>query len=137
MRFGFKLKSKIKYRKFRGQTALHKSAGNKHRGICYMLVAAGANLSLKDADGHTPMIHAFNANDHDLAAYLESKYTRDRKLVQKLITYAKRGYIKLHLSVAISFCNRNCNQYTYVLLLLSSQGQEKFLHMEPVPGAHR
>lgn len=39
-----------------------------------MLVAAGANLSLKDADGLTPMVHAFHADDHDLAAYLESKW---------------------------------------------------------------
>lgn len=38
-----------------------------------MLVAAGANLTLKDAEGQTPMMHAFSADDHDLAAYLESK----------------------------------------------------------------
>lgn len=57
-----------------GQTALHKAAGAKHRGICYMLVAAGGNLSLRDADGQTPMMHAFQANDHDLAAYLESEF---------------------------------------------------------------
>lgn len=38
-----------------------------------MLVAAGANLTLKDAEGLTPMMHAFQADDHDLAAYLESK----------------------------------------------------------------
>lgn len=40
-----------------------------------MLVAAGGNLSLRDADGQTPMMHAFQANDHDLAAYLESETT--------------------------------------------------------------
>lgn len=39
-----------------------------------MLVAAGGNLSLRDADGQTPMMHAFQANDHDLAAYLESEF---------------------------------------------------------------
>ena len=38
-----------------------------------MLVAAGANLTMKDAEGQTPMMHAFQADDHDLAAYLESK----------------------------------------------------------------
>lgn len=58
---------------YRGQTALHKAASTKQRGICYMLVAAGANLSLKDSEGQTPMMHAFQADDHDLAAYLESK----------------------------------------------------------------
>ncbi|XP_037029627.1 eye-specific diacylglycerol kinase isoform X3 [Bradysia coprophila] len=57
----------------KGQTALHKAAGSKQRGICYMLVAAGASLTMKDSEGLTPMMQAFAADDHDLAAYLESQ----------------------------------------------------------------
>lgn len=37
-----------------------------------MLVAAGANLNMRDANGQTPMMLAFQVDDHDLAAYLES-----------------------------------------------------------------
>lgn len=62
----------------RGQTALHKAASNKQRGICYMLVAAGANLTMKDAEGQTPMMHAFQADDQDLATYLESKMNHSK-----------------------------------------------------------
>jgi len=39
-----------------------------------MLVAGGASLSVRDHSGHTPRALALNANDHELAAYLESKY---------------------------------------------------------------
>lgn len=38
-----------------------------------MLVAAGASLSIKDRQGNTPMMVAFNVDAHDLASYLESK----------------------------------------------------------------
>lgn len=58
---------------YRGQTALHKAANNKRRSICYMLVAAGASLTLHDNDGCTPRMLALNADDHELATYLESK----------------------------------------------------------------
>lgn len=37
-----------------------------------MLVAAGANLCMRDANGQTPMMLAFQSDDQDLAAYLES-----------------------------------------------------------------
>lgn len=56
-----------------GQTALHKAAGNRRRSICYMLVAAGASLLLQDNQGYTPKILAIHADDHELAAYLESE----------------------------------------------------------------
>lgn len=39
-----------------------------------MLVAAGANLNMRDANGQTPMMLAFQADDHDLATYLESMH---------------------------------------------------------------
>lgn len=39
-----------------------------------MLVAGGANLIIQDCDGLTPKTLALQANDPDLAAYLESKY---------------------------------------------------------------
>lgn len=38
-----------------------------------MLVAAGSNLQMRDINGQTPMMLAFQVDDHDLAAYLESK----------------------------------------------------------------
>ena len=57
----------------KGQTALHKAAAMKRRSISYMLVAAGSNLLLQDSAGKTPKILALEADDHELAAYLESK----------------------------------------------------------------
>lgn len=58
----------------RGHTALHKAVQQKHRNICYMLVAAGASLTMRDANGMTPMMIAFHVEDNDLATYLESKF---------------------------------------------------------------
>ena len=57
----------------KGQTALHKAAAMKRRSISYMLVAAGSNLLLQDNAGKTPKILALEVDDHELAAYLESK----------------------------------------------------------------
>ncbi|XP_069355194.1 eye-specific diacylglycerol kinase isoform X13 [Maniola hyperantus] len=57
----------------RGQTALHKAAAHKRRAICCMLVAGGASLTRQDHAGLTPRHHALRAEDHDLAAYLESQ----------------------------------------------------------------
>ncbi|PNF21722.1 Eye-specific diacylglycerol kinase [Cryptotermes secundus] len=57
----------------RGQTALHKAAANKRRSICCMLVAGGASLTLPDHQGNTPRLLALQAEDHELAAYLESQ----------------------------------------------------------------
>lgn len=58
----------------KGQTALHKAATVKRRSICYMLVAGGSNLLIQDNEGKTPKILALDADDHELAAYLESKW---------------------------------------------------------------
>lgn len=71
---------------FRGQTALHKAAENKQRNICYMLVAGGASLTMKDSDGQTPMMLAFQADDHDLAAYLESKTQKPKTYLELVAT---------------------------------------------------
>ncbi|XP_026765016.1 eye-specific diacylglycerol kinase isoform X2 [Galleria mellonella] len=57
----------------RGQTALHKAAAHKRRAICCMLVAGGASLTRQDHAGLTPRHLALRAEDHDLAAYLESQ----------------------------------------------------------------
>ncbi|KAJ0179396.1 hypothetical protein K1T71_005108 [Dendrolimus kikuchii] len=57
----------------RGQTALHKAAAHKRRAICCMLVAGGASLTRQDHAGLTPRHLALRADDHDLAAYLESQ----------------------------------------------------------------
>ncbi|XP_045492841.1 eye-specific diacylglycerol kinase isoform X2 [Colias croceus] len=57
----------------KGQTALHKAATYKRRAICCMLVAGGASLTRQDHAGLTPRHLALRADDHDLAAYLESQ----------------------------------------------------------------
>ncbi|GAB0095419.1 Ankyrin repeat-containing domain [Sergentomyia squamirostris] len=57
----------------KGQTALHVAAANKRRSICYMLVAAGANLDIQDNEGRTPKMLAILADDHNLASYLENQ----------------------------------------------------------------
>lgn len=59
----------------KGQTALHKAASMKRRSVCYMLVAGGTSLLIRDYEGKTPKILALEADDHELAAYLESKCT--------------------------------------------------------------
>ncbi|KAF2903245.1 hypothetical protein ILUMI_02941 [Ignelater luminosus] len=56
-----------------GQTPLHKAAAYKCRGICCMLVAAGASLDITDHRGLTPRLLALQSDDQDLAAYLESQ----------------------------------------------------------------
>lgn len=43
-----------------------------------MLVAAGANLAIQDNEGKTPKVLALLADDHSLAAYLESKLNLPR-----------------------------------------------------------
>ncbi|XP_047003268.1 eye-specific diacylglycerol kinase isoform X1 [Schistocerca americana] len=57
----------------KGQTALHKAAAHKRRSICCMLVAGGASLTIQDRHGNTPKMLAQQAEDHELAAYLESQ----------------------------------------------------------------
>ncbi|XP_045488964.1 eye-specific diacylglycerol kinase isoform X5 [Pieris rapae] len=57
----------------KGQTALHKAAAYKRRAICCMLVAGGASLTRQDHASLTPRQIALRADDHDLAAYLESQ----------------------------------------------------------------
>ncbi|XP_062527831.1 eye-specific diacylglycerol kinase isoform X2 [Bombyx mori] len=57
----------------RGQTALHKAAAHRRRAVCCMLVAGGASLTRADHAGLTPRHLALRADDHDLAAYLESQ----------------------------------------------------------------
>lgn len=52
---------------------MHKAAQFGQSKICYMLVASGANLTMRDADGNTPMMLAFQYSHYDLATYLESK----------------------------------------------------------------
>uniref|UniRef100_A0A8C0G0X3 Diacylglycerol kinase n=1 Tax=Chelonoidis abingdonii TaxID=106734 RepID=A0A8C0G0X3_CHEAB len=55
-----------------GETALHKAACQRHRGICQLLVDAGASLRNTDSKGQTPKDKAQQAGDSDLASYLES-----------------------------------------------------------------
>ncbi|XP_014229387.1 eye-specific diacylglycerol kinase isoform X1 [Trichogramma pretiosum] len=57
----------------KGQTALHKAAQQKKRSICCMLVAGGARLTVRDLAGNTPRELALAAEDHELAAYLQSQ----------------------------------------------------------------
>uniref|UniRef100_A0ACB8FMG1 Uncharacterized protein n=2 Tax=Sphaerodactylus townsendi TaxID=933632 RepID=A0ACB8FMG1_9SAUR len=56
-----------------GETALHKAACQRHRGICQLLVEAGASLKNTDSKGKTPRDRAQQAGDPDLASYLESR----------------------------------------------------------------
>ncbi|CAM4456062.1 diacylglycerol kinase iota isoform X3 [Caretta caretta] len=56
-----------------GETALHKAACQRHRGICQLLVDAGASLRNTDSKGQTPRDKAQQAGDSDLASYLESR----------------------------------------------------------------
>ncbi|XP_017139867.1 eye-specific diacylglycerol kinase isoform X4 [Drosophila miranda] len=56
-----------------GQTALHIAADTTRRELCVMLVAAGASLQARNAEGNTPMMVAFNRNANEIATYLESK----------------------------------------------------------------
>lgn len=58
---------------YRGQTALHKAALYKLRNICCMLVAGGATVNVADNKGMTPRLLALQAEDMELAAYLESE----------------------------------------------------------------
>uniref|UniRef100_A0A670YKI7 Diacylglycerol kinase n=1 Tax=Pseudonaja textilis TaxID=8673 RepID=A0A670YKI7_PSETE len=55
-----------------GETALHKAAYQRHRGICQLLVEAGASLRQMDSKDKTPRDRAQQAGDPDLASYLES-----------------------------------------------------------------
>uniref|UniRef100_A0A803T6G3 Diacylglycerol kinase n=1 Tax=Anolis carolinensis TaxID=28377 RepID=A0A803T6G3_ANOCA len=57
----------------KGETALHKAACQRHRGICQLLVEAGASLRKTDSKGKTPRDRAQQAGDPDLASYLESR----------------------------------------------------------------
>lgn len=54
-----------------------------------MLVAAGANLNMRDANGQTPMMLAFQADDHDLATYLESMWRFSSHLHSTYYTHRK------------------------------------------------
>ncbi|XP_058053699.1 eye-specific diacylglycerol kinase [Anopheles bellator] len=56
-----------------GQTALHKAAASKQRSICYMLIAAGASLSIQDNNGRTARMLASDVDDFELALYLENQ----------------------------------------------------------------
>uniref|UniRef100_A0A1I8N8G0 Diacylglycerol kinase n=1 Tax=Musca domestica TaxID=7370 RepID=A0A1I8N8G0_MUSDO len=56
-----------------GQTALHVAAQHGRRDLCVILVAAGANVELRDMNGNTAMMVAFNKNYTEIASYLESQ----------------------------------------------------------------
>ena len=57
----------------RGQTALQVAAAAGRRSVCCLLVAAGASLAVRDRQGRTAKQLALQANDSELAHYLESK----------------------------------------------------------------
>uniref|UniRef100_A0A1I8NMW2 Diacylglycerol kinase n=1 Tax=Stomoxys calcitrans TaxID=35570 RepID=A0A1I8NMW2_STOCA len=59
--------------KEKGETALHVAARNGQRDLCVMLVAAGANVEIRDMSGNTAMMVAFNRNFTEIASYLESQ----------------------------------------------------------------
>lgn len=51
-----------------------------------MLVAGGASLTMKDADGQTPMMLACKVEDRDLADYLESKSKKPKTYLELVAT---------------------------------------------------
>lgn len=53
-----------------------------------MLVAAGASLTMRDANGLTPMMIAFQVEDNDLATYLESEFLFITNFVRSLSVIA-------------------------------------------------
>jgi len=57
----------------KGHTALHCAALHGRRTICSMLVASGATLTLADSESSTPRLLALQADDRELADYLESQ----------------------------------------------------------------
>lgn len=57
----------------RGQTALQVAAAAGRRSVCCLLVAAGASLAVRDRQGRTAKQLALQANDSELAHYLESQ----------------------------------------------------------------
>uniref|UniRef100_A0A4W5JQM0 Diacylglycerol kinase n=1 Tax=Hucho hucho TaxID=62062 RepID=A0A4W5JQM0_9TELE len=58
---------------FRGDTALHKAAYQKHHAVCRLLMDSGASLIKTNFKGKTPVEQALNAGDQELASYLTSK----------------------------------------------------------------
>lgn len=82
----------------RGQTALHKAAAHKRRAICCMLVAGGASLTRQDHAGLTARLLALRAEDHDLAAYLESEYL----------------YIMLNFIITYTSTSPSCGKHEYL-----------------------
>lgn len=47
--------------------------------VCVMLVAAGADIRRQDMERNTPMMIAFNQQNYETAAYLESKHEHQIK----------------------------------------------------------
>uniref|UniRef100_A0A8C7U3Q9 Diacylglycerol kinase n=1 Tax=Oncorhynchus mykiss TaxID=8022 RepID=A0A8C7U3Q9_ONCMY len=58
---------------FRGDTALHKAASQRHHAVCHLLMDSGASLIKTNFKGKTPVEQARNAGDQELASYLTSK----------------------------------------------------------------
>lgn len=110
-----------------GETALHKAVQQKHRNICYMLVAAGANLTMADAAGRTPMKVAFHVEDNDLASYLESTYNTLNISVLQYITLILKK-INRHIHVLIQLYAINTHYFNHNLCLIG--------HFRPVRVHH-
>ena len=58
-----------------------------------MLVAVGASLTKSDYQGNTPRLQALKADDKELAAYLESKYTQGGGLVHLAKKSQQAGWV--------------------------------------------
>lgn len=67
-----------------GQTALHKAVAYKWRSICCILIAGGASMDITDHKGLTPKLLAIQNDDHELAAYFESKYSNSVVIIDSL-----------------------------------------------------
>ena len=61
----------------RGNTALHWAAVNGHLEAVKVLVDAGADMLLKNKDGHNPTFEAERAHRDEVAAYMMTRIIAD------------------------------------------------------------
>ena len=72
-----------------GKTALHLAVGNDNLWLTGLLLEAGANPMLRDADGHTPLYYARQRMDVDIIKSLER--TIDEQRAEKMKQARRAG----------------------------------------------
>jgi len=69
------------------QTALHKAAWFGYRGICCILVEAGASLQRHDYQGYTPYHKSIQSGDVQLQHYMKRKEKEQRNKTEDKVIY--------------------------------------------------